>query len=36
MTVYYRTSGRFIEIDQILPAVELKLGEDTVRLTLNR
>ena len=36
MTVHYRTAGRFIEIDQILPVVELKLGDDTVRLTLNR
>jgi type IV secretory pathway VirB9-like protein len=36
MTVYYRTAGRFIEIDQILPSLELKLGDDTVRLTLNR
>lgn len=36
MTVYYRTTGRFIEIDQILPSLELKLGDDTVRLTLNR
>jgi type IV secretory pathway VirB9-like protein len=30
------TVGRFIEIDQILPIAELKLGEDTVRLTLKR
>jgi type IV secretion system protein VirB9 len=36
MTVYYRTSGRFIEIDQILPSLELKLGDDIVRLTLDR
>jgi type IV secretion system protein TrbG len=36
MTVHYRTVGRFVEIDQILPVVELKLGEDTVRLTLKR
>jgi type IV secretion system protein VirB9 len=36
MTVHYRTAGRFIEIDQILPVVELKLGDDTVRLTLTR
>jgi type IV secretory pathway VirB9-like protein len=36
MTVHYRTAGRFIEIDQILPVVELKLDDDTVRLTLNR
>jgi type IV secretory pathway VirB9-like protein len=36
MTVHYRTAGRFIEIDQILPVVELKLGDDSVRLTLKR
>ena len=36
MTVYYRTAGRFIEIDQVLPVVELKLGDDAVRLTLKR
>lgn len=36
MTVHYRTDGRFIEIDQILPSVDLKLGDDTVRLTLKR
>jgi type IV secretion system protein VirB9 len=35
-TVYYRTVGRFIEVDQILPAVTLKLGQETVTLTLNR
>jgi type IV secretion system protein VirB9 len=34
MTVHYRTAGRFIEIDQVLPAVELRLGGDRVRLTL--
>jgi type IV secretion system protein TrbG len=33
MTVHYRTMGRFIEIDQVLPVVELRLGDDTVRLT---
>jgi type IV secretory pathway VirB9-like protein len=36
MTVHYRPAGRFIEIDQILPVVELHLGDDTVRLTLKR
>jgi type IV secretory pathway VirB9-like protein len=36
MTVHYRPAGRFIEIDQVLPAVELTLGDDTVRLTLQR
>lgn len=36
MTVHYRVAGRFIEIDQVLPVVELALGGDTVRLTLQR
>jgi type IV secretory pathway VirB9-like protein len=36
MTVHYRTAGRFIEIDRILPVVELRLGDDRVRLTLKR
>jgi type IV secretory pathway VirB9-like protein len=36
MTVHYRTAGRFIEIDQVPPVVELRLGGDTVRLTLKR
>jgi type IV secretion system protein VirB9 len=34
MTVYYRTVGRFIEIDQILPSLDMKLGDDAIRLTL--
>ena len=36
MTVHYRTSGRFIEIDQVVPVLNLSLGDDTVRLTLKR
>jgi type IV secretion system protein TrbG len=36
MTVHYRMAGRFVEIDQLLPSVDLKLGDDTVRLTLKR
>ncbi|UEM06767.1 TrbG/VirB9 family P-type conjugative transfer protein (plasmid) [Skermanella rosea] len=36
MTVHYRTSGRFIEIDQVVPVLNLTLGDDTVRLTLKR
>jgi type IV secretion system protein TrbG len=36
VTVHYRTAGRFIEIDQVLPAVELSLDGETVRLTLQR
>lgn len=40
MTVFYRTEGRFLEIDRVLPAVILRLGADgdkeEVRLDLQR